>query len=455
MFLTLQDFASYTPKHPTFAVFGFPVRHSLSPQLQLAFAAKKGIEIDYLRIEITEDEFPSAMELAREKLCGFNCTHPFKKMVLQYLDHSDAKVQALDACNTVKVINGKFHGYNTDGDGFVSALSLSDVSLKNANVLLLGCGGAASAIAFEVALADARLTVAARNLEKAAAFVGRFPDLSSRCVSLENISGDYDIVVNATPVGMTPNVDNSPILLSQLGRVGFVYDTIYSPATTRLLYDASKLGIPYDNGLSMLIFQGAAAQTHWFGHEFTQSEKADVLDAIAAQRAKARLGSRNLILSGFMCAGKSTYGRLLADALDMTLIDTDTALEQEFGCSVSEFFAKHGEAEFRTREAELASRLSERTGYVISLGGGTILNPITTAALKKNGFILFLDPSFEQLQERFKNDNTRPLLRQNNVKELYDARRPIYLETADSALRITSERRALSQLLNTIEGEIE
>lgn len=453
MFLTLQEFQSFTPKRPTYAIFGFPARHSLSPELHHAFTRKLNVSIDYLRIEIGPDEFPDAMKFAREKLCGFNCTHPFKQSVLHFLDVSDPKVDALHACNTVHVINGKFHGYNTDGDGFVSALALSGISLSNANVLLLGCGGAAAAIAYEASLAGAHLTVAARDLKKAADFCTQFPLLSSRCVNLTDVSGDYDIVVNATPVGMAPTADRSPVSLKKLGKIGFVYDTIYAPAMTCLLKEAADLGISYDNGLSMLLFQGAAAESHWFGHRFTQEEQTDVLNEMTAARANKLLGGQNLVLSGFMCSGKSTYGRMLADVLSMTFIDTDTALEQEFGCSVSEFFAKHGEQEFRKREAELAIRLSKCSGHVIALGGGTILNPATVTALKENGLILFLDTPFDVLEERFKNDSTRPLLRKNNVKELYDFRHPIYQKTADISVRVGSEHRAISQILNSIEGD--
>lgn len=454
MYLSIEDFASFIPKRPTYAVLGMPVRHSLSPDLQLAFAKIKGLEIDYLRIEISEDEFPQAMSLAREKLCGFNCTHPFKEMVLDYLNESDSKVKALHSCNTVQVIDHAFYGYNTDGEGFVNALALSEVSLENAAVLLLGCGGAASAIAYEASLKGAYLTIAARNLEKAEAFAKRFSNLSYRTISLADISGEYDIVVNATPVGMSHMADQTPIALSKLDRVGFVYDTIYSPSTTKLLREAAALEIPYDNGLSMLIFQGAASQRYWFHHQFSKQEQADVLESITAQRAKTRLNGRNLILSGFMCAGKSTYGRLLADALGLTFIDTDDALEHEFGCSVSEFFSKYGELEFRKREANLANRLSRESGYVIGLGGGTILNPDTARALHKNGFVLFLDTPYHILQERFKGDTNRPLLKNNNINELYETRLPLYQKTADASVCITSSHRVLSKLLNSIEGEI-
>jgi len=454
LFLTLKDFASFVPKRPTYAVFGAPVRHSLSPELQLAFAKMKGLKIDYLRIEITETEFPEAMELARKKLCGFNCTHPFKQSVLDYLDFVDKKVDFLQSCNTVHVIKHKFYGYNTDGEGFVTALSLSGVPLEDSNVLLLGCGGAASAIAYEVSKIGAHLTIAARDPKKADAFARRFSSISCRTALLSDVTGDYDIVINATPVGMASTAGVVPVSLTKLGKIGFVYDTIYAPPMTGLLRKAETLGIPYDNGLSMLVFQGAASQKHWFGHFFSQEEQVSVLEQITALCAKNRLRNRNLVLSGFMCAGKSTYGRLLANALDMTFVDTDTALEQEFASSVSDFFAKYGEAEFRKREAELVCKLSQKSGHVIALGGGAILNPATASALQQNAFIIHLDTPFEVLQKRFQGDTDRPLLRQGNIEELYRSRRPIYQKTANVSLYITAEHRALFQLLNSIKGDL-
>ncbi len=405
--------------------------------------------MQYIRIEVSEEEFPAAVEIARRKLIGFNCTHPFKHQILSLLDYADDRVRTLNACNTVHVLDGKLYGYNTDGAGITTALALSNVTLKNANVLLLGCGGAASAFVYEAALAGSKITIAARNLNKAEAFAKTFKNLCYDLVQIDDVSGTYDLVVNATPVGMTPNTGVAPIDLSKVN-VSFVYDMIYSPAMTRLLLDADSRGIPLDNGLSMLIFQGAASQQYWFGHSFTKEEQCDVLDAVSINQARKRLGGRNLILSGFMCAGKSTIGRILAEALNLKFIDTDDALVKEFGCSITEFFDAHGEAAFREREANLAHRLSQESGYVIALGGGTIINPKTAAALHENGLVLFLNTPFEELKRRFANDTTRPLLKQSNVEKLYQERLPVYLDTADAVVRIPEGARALPYLLRFI-----
>lgn len=447
MFLSLEEFSSYQPAKPTFAVFGKPIEHSLSPFLQIELAKKFDLDIAYLRVEVSKETLPAAVAIARKKLVGFNCTHPLKEEILKFLDYYDEKTHILNACNTVFVECGKLYGYNTDGYGIKTALSGYGISLQNAKALLLGCGGAASAFAYEAACANTHLTIAARNREKALQFANRFPNLNYQIISFDQVSGKYDFILNSTPIGMVPNTDETPLDLSNI-ETNFVYDMIYEPAMTKLLLDAEARGIPFDNGLSMLVYQGAESQLHWFGHLHTQEDQRAVLDALTAQKAKNNLGERNIVLSGFMCAGKTTLGRALANTLGLTFIDTDNALEEEFGCTISDFFAQYGEAEFRKREAKTILRLSEKKNCVLALGGGAILNPDSAAALRKNGVVLFLNPPIETLRKRFSSDGSRPLLQQNTWESLYQSRLPIYQKTAHKSVTTQS----LTDLLKLIQG---
>ncbi|MBE6915477.1 MAG: shikimate dehydrogenase [Ruminococcaceae bacterium] len=447
MFLSLEEFRNFTPTKPTYAVFGSPILHSLSPTLQTLLAEKRGTEIDYLKIEVTKETLPLAISLAKEKLCGFNCTHPLKEEIIKYLDCFDTKTRILNACNTVCVEDGKFFGHNTDGYGIKTALSMGGVAMEGARALLLGCGGAASAFAYEASCAETHLTIAARNTEKAKAFANRFPNLQYDIVSLDNVTGSFDFVVNSTPVGMVSNPNETPIDLSSVN-VSFVYDMIYEPAMTKLLRDAEMQKIPFDNGLSMLVSQGAESQRYWFGLEYSLEDQSEIIAHITAQKIKQQLDDRNVVLSGFMCAGKSTLGSGLAKILGREFIDTDTVLASEFGCSISEFFAKYGEAEFRMREAELISRLSEKKNRVISLGGGAILNPKSAESLRENGIVLFLNPPFETLSKRFAGDSSRPLLQQDGREKLYHERLPIYRKTAHK----TVTTQTLSELLKILQG---
>lgn len=447
MFLTLEEFKNFNPTKPTYAVFGSPIRHSLSPTLQTKLAAKRGVEIDYLKVEVSKETLPLAVSLAKEKLCGFNCTHPLKEEILQYLDCFDEKTRILNACNTVCIEGGKLIGHNTDGYGIKTALSLSGVAMDGANALLLGCGGAASAFAYEAACAGTRLTIAARNTEKAISFANRFPNLEYQVVALDSVSGTFDFLVNSTPVGMVSNPNESPIDLSSVN-AHFVFDMIYEPAMTKLLQDAETQGIPFDNGLSMLVSQGAESQHFWFGFDHSLEDQFSVMTSITADLIQKKLGDRNVVLSGFMCAGKSTLGSGLASVLAREFVDTDTVLESEFGCSISAFFAQYGEAEFRKREAELISRLSAKRNLVISLGGGAILNSKSAEHLRENGVVLFLNPPFEILRKRFGDGASRPLLQQDGREKLYYERLPIYQKTAHKAV-VTQ---TLSELLKILQG---
>ncbi len=447
MFLSLEEFKNFTPAKPAYAVFGSPIHHSLSPVLQTKLAAKFGTNIDYLKIEVTKETLPIAVSLAKEKLCGFNCTHPLKEEILKFLDSYDEKTRILNACNTVCMENGKLIGHNTDGYGIKTALSLGGVAMEGASALLLGCGGAASAFAYEAACANTHLTIAARNTEKAVAFASRFPNLQYEVVTLENVSGSFDFLVNSTPVGMVSNQNESPVDLSAVD-VRYVYDMIYDPPMTKLLQDAEERGIPFDNGLSMLISQGAESQEYWFGFHHSLEAQRDVMTEIITESIKDKLRGRNVILSGFMCAGKSTLGAGLAQILGYEFIDTDTILESEFGCKISEFFETHGESAFREREAALIARLSRKQNLLISLGGGAILNKKSADSLSESGVVLFLNPPYEILKKRFSDDANRPLLKQNGLEKRYLERLPIYQKTAHKSARTQT----LSELLKILQG---
>lgn len=144
--------------------------------------------------------------------------------------------------------------------------------------------------------------------------------------------------------------------------------------------------------------------------------------------------SKNIVLCGFMGSGKSVTGRRLAKLLCKTFIDLDEYIEGQQGISVKEIFAQYGEARFRQLETEAAAALGQTENMVIACGGGTVLRPENTAALKKNGFIFYLQVSADTVKNRLKNDRTRPLLaddRDAAIPALLTEREPLYTAAAD------------------------
>lgn len=165
----------------------------------------------------------------------------------------------------------------------------------------------------------------------------------------------------------------------------------------------------------------------------------------------------NIILCGFMGCGKSTVGALLAKKTGMSFVDLDTYIENKAQMTVSEIFAKYGEAHFRTMEREAAKEISEKKGIVLAAGGGTLTFEINVETLNKSGTIVLLDLPVEVVAERLKNDKTRPLLNRPDkdkaMKELYDKRLPLYRHAADVSVNAAqSPLQVCMEILDHING---
>ncbi|MEQ8486618.1 MAG: shikimate kinase AroK [Pseudomonadales bacterium] len=164
----------------------------------------------------------------------------------------------------------------------------------------------------------------------------------------------------------------------------------------------------------------------------------------------------NIILIGLMAVGKSTVGRLLAQALDMQFYDSDHEIEARAGAPVAWIFDVEGEAGFREREHQVLDELTQRSGIVLATGGGAVLNPCNRALLAARGVVVHLDSPLERLVERTRRDRKRPLLRGGNVREtlarLHGERDPLYREIAD--YRFVTDRQSPKALAREIEQRL-
>ena len=260
-------------------VFGDPIAHSVSPQMQNAALKECGIESRYARFEIRPNELAQALYLLpRLGFHGINLTVPHKVAALDLVHELDESAGNAGAVNTIRVEGEKLVGFNTDGRGFSRAIREEfAVDLRELRVLLLGAGGGAGqAIARQCALEKCeRLALVNRTLEKAEALVAdlgrKFPTAGVEAVAWnEDVLGreiaKSDLVVNATSLGMKeadPPVLSASLLAPHL----MVYDAIYNPARTPLLQASAEAGARGANGLSMLLHQGALAFEIWFDQE--------------------------------------------------------------------------------------------------------------------------------------------------------------------------------------------
>jgi shikimate dehydrogenase len=246
-----------------YGIMGKPVSHSLSPAMHNAAFQAQGLNKVYVAFEVTD--VARALDGFRAiGVGGVSVTIPHKQAVIPHLDAIDPVAQKIGAVNTLLIEDMHIRGYNTDWIGANQALE-TIVDLPASTVLVLGAGGSARAIGFGLQEKGATVILANRTLAKGQALA---TDLNCECYPLEEIKNlKVDALVNATSVGMTPNVDATPVPRVVLKNVPAVMDIVYAPSETRLLREAQQAGCKTVNGAYMLLYQGVAQFELWTGRK--------------------------------------------------------------------------------------------------------------------------------------------------------------------------------------------
>ncbi|MBN1997785.1 shikimate dehydrogenase [candidate division KSB1 bacterium] len=263
-------------KSSVLAVIGDPVEHSLSPLMQNWMIQKFGLEAIYLAFFVRESELEAAVAGMRAlNIRGLNVTVPHKTNVLRYVDTQSDQVQKLGAANTLALKDGRILAYVTDPFGFLQSLGANQDRFKGADVFLVGAGGGARSVCYALTeLGIGKLIVTDQDEERAKNLavlaVEQFglqdveycpaqPEKKNAAISASSV------VINATPAGMSPHIDQSPVNdFAAFTKKHFVYDLIYNPAKTKFLLGAEKQGATIQNGLDMLIFQGLGSLKIWY-----------------------------------------------------------------------------------------------------------------------------------------------------------------------------------------------
>ncbi len=261
----------------TYKLLGYPLAHSLSPFIhERLFQLSKKNSI-YDLYEISQQNFEQNVE-SLLKNDGLNITIPYKVAIIKHLDKIDERAKLYNSVNTVHCGEKETVGYNTDCYGFLQGIKDLGTSLDAGPVLLLGAGGAANMIATEVALTGSRLTIAVREsgLPRAEALRNQLMTVNAACyvnvTTLDQIEGSYNLLVNATPVGMYPHMNECPVSKEVISSVKYVYDLIYNPVETKLIQMARELSIPAANGISMLVWQAVYAHKIWYQADFKKED---------------------------------------------------------------------------------------------------------------------------------------------------------------------------------------
>jgi shikimate dehydrogenase len=266
-----------------FGVLGDPVSHSLSPVMHNAAFKTLGMDCEYHAFRVSKDDLHDAIHGAYALgFGGLNLTIPLKEKALDIVKPTELAKQ-IGAVNTVDFKHG-IVGYNTDGIGAKMALESNGIGLKGRNVLLLGAGGAARAIAFQLASAGAGVTIANRTKERAISLakdVSRIGKARGAGLDeLKNLVQNCDIIINSTAVGMSPKTSETIVTSDMMHSKLVVFDIVYNPVNTMLLHEAKKAGAKTIDGVMMLVYQGAEAFKIWTG----KTPPLDVMEKAVRER---------------------------------------------------------------------------------------------------------------------------------------------------------------------------
>jgi shikimate dehydrogenase len=284
---------SFSGQTMLYGIFGYPISHSLSPLMHNTAFAHHGLDAVYLPFAVRPAHLETAVKaMTALPICGVNVTIPHKQAVMAWMDELSPEARLIGAVNTIHLRDGRLHGYNTDGIGFLRALEEMDTDVAGRTVMLLGAGGAARSIAVHLCLSGiGRLLLANRTPRRAedlAAFLKQnipHADISIVAMGKSSLASqlpDTDIVVNATSIGMYPH---DPMLLpsTALSPQHLVCDIVYRPLYTPLLRAAQRQGARTIDGLGMLLHQGAKAFEIWTDHVFPLALiRARLLEAVVA-----------------------------------------------------------------------------------------------------------------------------------------------------------------------------
>ena len=402
-----------------YGLLGEKLGHSFSPQIHRDLA---GYDYQLLPTppEAVEDIF------ARRAFQGLNVTIPYKRTVMPLCDEIDPRAAAIGAVNTVVNRNGRLTGYNTDIDGFLYMARRAGVDMAGKKVVILGSGGTSrTARAAAGELGAREIITVSRHGED------NYQNLSRHA--------DAQVLVNTTPVGMYPNWGQSPVSLESFPALEGVLDVVYNPLRTALLLQAEERGLPRSCGLPMLVAQAKRAAELFTGQNINDSRAETVLHGLREQLT-------SIVLIGMPGCGKTTVGRALAGKLGRTFVDLDEEIVRRAGTSIPEIFAREGEAGFRERESALVREFGERTGLVVSTGGGVVTRRENYIPLKQNGLLLHLRRDPAALPT-----DGRPLSQATAPEELWRRRAPLYAAFADGEI---DNNGTLAGTLEQIEKEM-
>ncbi len=278
-----------------YGLIGHPLGHSMSPLIHKKLFALSGIsEYSYELIDIAPEELSQKEGMLRE-LKGFNITIPHKTAIISMTDKLGDSALRYNSVNCISNDNGTMTGYNTDCDGFLNSAELLPLGGK---VLLLGCGGVGRMIAIEAALHGAELTIAVipQDIKTAqlvmAEILSKCGEASVKICLVSDIEGSFDLLINATPVGMYPKTDACAVSDEVIGNCLSFFDVIYNPVETMLMKKARALGRTAVGGAAMLVHQAVKAHELWYGGKFAPEDISSIIMDVESEVDRMNMSSK-------------------------------------------------------------------------------------------------------------------------------------------------------------------
>ena len=272
-------------------LIGFPLSHSLSPKIHTAALQSCGLEGDYSLFPIHPDDKQSLKDLLFRvrsgEIHGLNVTIPYKQNVIPFLDELTPTAKSIGAVNTIYLHNNRLIGDNTDAQGFLLDLKkfLTTETQRHGdlNALVLGAGGSARAVVYALVNDGWDVTIAARRMEQSQELALQFRKANAIEFNPQTFQrSDLQLIVNTTPVGMTPNIDGSPWPENlPFPKNAAIYDLVYNPRETKLVRDARCQGLNATTGLGMLIEQAALSFEIWTGYKPPREVMFEAVDQTA------------------------------------------------------------------------------------------------------------------------------------------------------------------------------
>ena len=402
-----------------YGCIGETLKHSFSKEIHESLK-----KYPYELIELSKNKLENF--LTEKNFKAVNVTIPYKEAVIPYLYEIDSDAKEIGAVNTVVNRGGRLYGYNTDFYGMRELIRYASIDLSGKKVAILGTGGT-SKTAFAVAK-----SLNAKSILKVSRKAGGEAITYSELCDKHT---DTEVIINTTPLGMYPNIFDSPLSLSAFDKLTGLIDVVYNPLRTPLVCEAKKRKIKAIGGLYMLVAQAVRASEIFLGTEYPADTAAKIYSSLVEQK-------ENIVLVGMPSSGKSTVGKLLANRLGREFIDTDILIEKHEGKSITEIFSSHGEDYFRDREEDAIKSISALSGKVIATGGGAVLREKNIANLTENGKLYFIDRPCENLIATC----DRPLARDmESIKSLYLKRYDIYRKCADIIISAECDAKEVSE----------